>query len=65
MTTTGNQTSGAVRRGSSPTAGLYGSRPGERLLRATVTEFLGTAVLVFVGTSAAVANAVAASCAGM
>jgi len=44
--------------GSSAT-GLYGSRPGERLARATATEFLGTAVLVFTGTSAAVANAVA------
>ena len=51
-------TSSGVRHGSSAT-GLYGSRPGERLARATITEFLGTTVLVFVGTSAAVANAVA------
>ncbi|MGY1616045.1 MIP/aquaporin family protein [Geodermatophilus sp. SYSU D00691] len=42
----------------SSTVGLYGSRVGERLPRAAFTEFLGTAVLVFVGTSVAVANAV-------
>ena len=43
----------------SSTTGLYGSQVGQRLARASVTEFLGTAVLVFVGTSVAVANAVA------
>lgn len=44
------------RRGSS-SAGLYGSQVGQRPLRAAVTEFIGTAILVFVGTSAAVASA--------
>jgi len=37
--------------------GLYGSRIGQRAARAAVTEFVGTALLVFVGTSAAVASA--------
>ena len=37
--------------------GLYGSRVGERVVRATVAEFVGTALLVFVGTSTAVAGA--------
>jgi glycerol uptake facilitator protein/aquaporin Z/aquaporin NIP len=36
---------------------LYGSRAGQRLGRATVTEFTGTALLVFVGTSTAVGGA--------
>jgi glycerol uptake facilitator protein/aquaporin Z/aquaporin NIP len=39
-------------------AGLYGSRIGARPVRAAITEFIGTAVLVYVGTSAAVASAV-------
>lgn len=41
-----------------PARGLYGSQVGERVVRATVAEFLGTALLVFVGTSAAVAGPV-------
>jgi glycerol uptake facilitator protein/aquaporin Z/aquaporin NIP len=44
-------------RGSSA-SGLYGSQVGARPVRAAVTEFIGTAILVFVGTSAAVASAV-------
>jgi len=40
-------------QGSSP--GLYGSRIGDRLARSAVAEVVGTALLVFVGTSAAVA----------
>lgn len=44
-------------RGSSA-AGLYGSEVGSRPIRAAVAEFTGTAILVFVGTSAAVASAV-------
>jgi len=44
-------------RGSS-TAGLYGSQVGTRPMRAAATELIGTAILVFVGTSAAVASAV-------
>ncbi|MGY1805590.1 MIP/aquaporin family protein [Blastococcus sp. SYSU D00922] len=44
-------------RGSSAT-GLYGSEVGSRPIRAAVTEFTGTAILVFAGTSAAVASAV-------
>ena len=51
MSTAGEQ------RGSS-SAGLYGSEVGRRPFRAAATEFIGTAILVFVGTSAAVANAV-------
>lgn len=42
--------------GSSSARGLYGSQVGDRLARATLTEFIGTALLVFVGTSAAVAG---------
>lgn len=41
-----------------PARGLYGSQVGHRVVRATVAEFLGTALLVFVGTSAAVAGPV-------
>ena len=41
-----------------PARGLFGSQVGQRVVRATVTEFLGTALLVFVGTSAAVAGPV-------
>lgn len=44
-------------QGSSSGGGLYGSDVGMRLTRATVTEFVGTALLVFVGTSVAVAGA--------
>ena len=40
-------------RGSS--RGLYGSRVGDRLARSATAEVVGTALLVFVGTSAAVA----------
>jgi glycerol uptake facilitator protein/aquaporin Z/aquaporin NIP len=47
---------GSVR--GSTTAGLYGSRVGQRPIRAAITECIGTAVLVYVGTSAAVASAV-------
>ncbi|MGR7024872.1 MIP/aquaporin family protein [Geodermatophilus sp. URMC 62] len=39
------------------TTGLYGSRIGTRIGRPALTEFLGTAILVFVGTSTAVAGA--------
>jgi glycerol uptake facilitator protein/aquaporin Z/aquaporin NIP len=39
------------------TTGLYGSRIGTRIGRTALTEFVGTAILVFVGTSAAVASA--------
>jgi glycerol uptake facilitator protein/aquaporin Z/aquaporin NIP len=42
-------------RGSSA-AGLYGSQIGQRPVRAATAEFVGTAILVFVGTSAAVAG---------
>ena len=42
-------------RGSS--RGLYGSQIGQRAGRAAATEFVGTALLVYVGTSAAVASA--------
>ena len=42
-------------RGSS--RGLYGSQIGQRSVRAAVAEFIGTALLVYVGTSAAVASA--------
>jgi len=42
----------------STTAGLYGSQVGKRPVRAAITELIGTAVLVYVGTSAAVATAV-------
>ncbi|MGY1751581.1 MIP/aquaporin family protein [Blastococcus sp. SYSU D01042] len=35
--------------------GLYGSRIGDRLVRSATAELIGTALLVFVGTSAAVA----------
>jgi glycerol uptake facilitator protein/aquaporin Z/aquaporin NIP len=45
-----------VARGSTA-AGLYGSRVGVRPIRAAVAEFIGTAVLVYVGTSVAVASA--------
>jgi glycerol uptake facilitator protein/aquaporin Z/aquaporin NIP len=38
------------------TTGLYGSRIGDRLGRAALTEFIGTAILVFVGTSTVVAG---------
>ncbi|WP_299037718.1 MIP/aquaporin family protein [uncultured Pseudokineococcus sp.] len=38
-------------------AGLYGSTIGDRIVRATVAEGVGTAILVYVGTSAAVAGA--------
>ena len=38
------------------TAGLYGSTVGDRIVRATVAEVVGTAILVYVGTSAAVAG---------
>src|SRR3712207_7468094 len=41
----------------STSAGLYGSQVGARPIRAAVAEFVGTAVLVYVGTSAAVASA--------
>ena len=44
-------------RGSS-VSGLYGSSVGQRPVRAAVTELIGTAGLVYVGTSAAVAGAV-------
>ena len=44
--------------GGSSAGGLYGSRVGPRPVRAAVTELIGTAVLVYVGTSAAVAGAV-------
>ncbi|RBY94414.1 aquaporin [Blastococcus sp. TBT05-19] len=54
MGATGTGTPRGV-RGSS--RGLYGSEIGTRLVRASVTEFVGTALLVFVGTSAAVASA--------
>ncbi len=36
--------------------GLYGSRIGDRAGRAALTEFIGTAILVFVGTSTVVAG---------
>ena len=36
--------------------GLYGSRIGDRVGRAALTEFTGTAILVFVGTSTVVAG---------
>jgi glycerol uptake facilitator protein/aquaporin Z/aquaporin NIP len=36
--------------------GLYGSRIGERLVRSGAAEFTGTALLVFIGTTAAVAS---------
>jgi glycerol uptake facilitator protein/aquaporin Z/aquaporin NIP len=42
----------------STTSGLYGSEVGPHPVRAAFTELIGTAVLVFVGTSAAVAGAV-------
>jgi glycerol uptake facilitator protein/aquaporin Z/aquaporin NIP len=42
-------------RGSSA-SGLYGSQVGARPVRAAVTEFTGTAILVFVGTSTVVAG---------
>jgi glycerol uptake facilitator protein/aquaporin Z/aquaporin NIP len=42
----------------STTAGLYGSQVGQRPVRAAISELIGTAVLVYVGTSAAVASAV-------
>ncbi|TFV82933.1 aquaporin [Blastococcus sp. CT_GayMR20] len=45
-----------VARGST-SAGLYGSTVSRRPVRAAVAEFLGTAVLVYVGTSVAVASA--------
>ncbi len=38
------------------TTGLYGSRIGDRLGRAALTEFIGTAILVFVGTGTVVAG---------
>jgi glycerol uptake facilitator protein/aquaporin Z/aquaporin NIP len=38
------------------TTGLYGSRIGDRLGRTALAEFIGTAILVFVGTSTAVAS---------
>ncbi len=38
------------------TTGLYGSRIGDRTGRAALTEFIGTAILVFVGTSTVVAG---------
>jgi glycerol uptake facilitator protein/aquaporin Z/aquaporin NIP len=38
------------------TTGLYGSRIGDRAGRAALTEFIGTAILVFVGTSTVVAG---------
>ncbi len=38
--------------------GLYGSRIGDRLGRAAATELVGTAILVFVGTSTVVAGPV-------
>ncbi|TFV89789.1 aquaporin [Blastococcus sp. CT_GayMR16] len=47
---------GSVR--GSTSAGLYGSQVGRRPVRAAVAELVGTAVLVYVGTSAAVAGAV-------
>ena len=50
------RTTGAA-RGSSTVAGLYGSSVGARPVRAAATELIGTAILVFVGTSAAVASA--------
>lgn len=40
------------------TTGLYGSKVGDRLGRAALTEFVGTAILVFVGTSTVVAGPV-------
>ena len=45
-----------VARGSTA-AGLYGSTVSRRPVRAAVAEFIGTAVLVYVGTSVAVASA--------
>ncbi len=45
-----------VARGST-SAGLYGSTVSGRPVRAAVAEFIGTAVLVYVGTSVAVASA--------
>ncbi len=39
-----------------PTTGLYGSEIGSSLGRTSLTEFIGTAILVFVGTSAVVAG---------
>lgn len=44
-----------ARQGSSA-SGLYGSVVGQRPLRAAAAEFIGTAILVFVGTSAVVAS---------
>ena len=38
------------------TTGLYGSRIGDRVGRTALAEFIGTAILVFVGTSTAVAS---------
>ena len=50
---------GAVGAGREPaqgsSQGLYGSRIGDRLARSAAAEVVGTALLVFVGTSAAVA----------
>jgi len=50
---------GAVGAGREPaqgsSRGLYGSRIGDRLARSAAAELVGTALLVFVGTSAAVA----------
>ncbi len=40
------------------TTGLFGSRIGDRLGRAAATELVGTAILVFVGTSTVVAGPV-------
>ena len=40
----------------SSTAGLYGSTVGDRIVRATVAEAVGTAILVYVGTSVAVSG---------
>lgn len=41
--------------------GLYGSRIGDRLARSAAAEFTGTALLVFVGTSAATAGGIGGS----
>jgi glycerol uptake facilitator protein/aquaporin Z/aquaporin NIP len=49
--------SATSQRPGSSRGGLYGSEVGQRPLRAAATEFIGTAILVFVGTSAAVATA--------
>jgi MIP family channel proteins len=46
-----------LRTANGSSRGLYGSQVGQRVGRAIVAEFVGTALLVFVGTSTAVAGA--------